>query len=458
MSESLEQLVTPQLDQKQQMIAFAFLSDITAGMVYEQGTLTLEQLQQQVQKDLKTQVNNVLSNTKVAPHMEGWSCATDPWVDLVADSRGLILARNTTIILLNGNQVVIGVAGTNFIENYDWFTEDLAVVEQVAWSTISESLPGGTVTVDTNSGLISKGTQISLVNTWNQKGAVSGQNLIDSLKSVVSTIKEDQVRLIVTGHSLGGAICPVTAQALYEHRAAWSGSKAVTVTAYPFAGPTVGNQAFVDYVQPKNMVEGKIDLISTYNTLDIVPHGWNLTMMGEMHDLFSPFLKDADKALYGNLITSTISWLTTKSSHTNKADNYVRWNTEATITGTFPKSKADFDFSAGAFSAVLLEALSHKDNKETRDAICKICDVAIVPDVKIVIALITPYVLYFSKFLMLLGREHIAEYYACIIKDNTIITDYQDAMKAAKGKVDKAKALKAGMDVLMQLFVDVANA
>lgn len=458
MSENVEQLVQFELDKKQQMMAFAFLADITAGVVYELDKgQKLESLQQEVQKNLHDQINAVFSNTKVAPALGAWKCEGYPWVDLEQDSRGLILARNTTAIFTNGNDVVVAVAGTNFIENYDWFTEDLSVQSQVAWSDVSAGLSDGSPTRQVSSGVISKGTQISLQNTWDQKGSVSGKNLAKTIKEVVSGMTD--VRLSVTGHSLGGAICPVTAQALFEHVELWRPASATpSVSAYPFAGPTVGNQAFADYVQPKKMVEGKIDLVSTYNDKDVVPHGWNLKMMGEMHSLFSPFLNDADTAEYGELIKATIGWLTTKSKQADAADNYVRWNSESTFTGTFPTDHKEFNRGAIAFSGVLLGALALKDNKTTKDAICKICGLESIEDTKLAIALITPYMIYFSKFLMLLGREHIVEYYAGIIGNETFITDYQAAIKAAKGKVSKTGALRAGMDVLMELFVDVAAA
>jgi hypothetical protein len=75
-------------------------------------------------------------------------------------------------------------------------------------------------------------------------------------------------RIAVTGHSKGGALTHTTALWLAE---TWAGADGVTIDCYSFAGPTCGNQDFVDHYHSK--LGGRTRRI--VNDLDLVPHAWH---------------------------------------------------------------------------------------------------------------------------------------------------------------------------------------
>ncbi len=434
---------TQTFDKKQKMLFFAFLADITSGVVFDVNE-DLSKVQKNFQKEkLYVALESVISNKLVTQYIgDGWKCFPYPWVDIEIDPAKEYLSRNTTAIFTNGSEVVIAVAGTNFIENYDWFTEDLSVENQPSWKSVMQTL-SSSYSGSANSGGIAEGTSKALLNTWNQKGAISGKNLLEDLKTVVSSMTE--INLTVTGHSLGGAISPVVAQALYELSADWAPQHStVKVSAYPFAGPTVGDQKFVDYVQPGGSQNG-IDLVSTYNTKDEVPHGWNLKFMAEMSGLFAPFIKDANSSKHGQLIMAIINWLIKKSK---VQGNYERWKNESTITGSLPKELsvegAAIVAEAGVFAKVLLDNLS-SSTLATMKSICgNPSDLKFYEDM-----------VYFSKFLIMLGTQHI-EQYSLLIYGSKEIKDHihKAVSEAKKGWKSKGK-LEAGMAVLEELFSEV---
>jgi hypothetical protein len=74
--------------------------------------------------------------------------------------------------------------------------------------------------------------------------------------------------LPLTGHSKGGALTHTTALWLAE---TWAGADGVTIDCYSFAGPTCGNQDFVDHYHSK--LGGRTRRI--VNDLDLVPHAWH---------------------------------------------------------------------------------------------------------------------------------------------------------------------------------------
>jgi hypothetical protein len=91
------------------------------------------------------------------------------------------------------------------------------------------------------------------------------------------------IHVTVSGHSLGGALAPVLALWLENNRGSWDGSGKSTLTVYTFAGTTPGNKAYADYLNSLFIGDS---LVVINNTLDIVPHAWNLNTMDEIPHLY----------------------------------------------------------------------------------------------------------------------------------------------------------------------------
>lgn len=465
-------------DEKQRMLAFAFLADITSGMIYADTTHPKrEGLQEEAETLTYTQVTEFLAKKSwlhqdkdLTPFIgEGWVCHSNPWVALATNSRGETLAQNTTLVLSNGDNIVVAVAGTNFIQNYDWFTEDLDVETATPWYKVLATLETSTGLDQSslpNAGNIANGTFDALKRTWNQAGASSGKNLIDTLKQVID--KKKSVNITVTGHSLGGAITPVLAQALANLSPFHFKGVDIKISAYPFAGPTVGDQDFVHFVE--NISPEKITLNSTYNVRDVVPHGWKLSMIEEMYGLFwgkdkkDQKLKNAKDDPNGKLVVAIINWIYGKSQQQSGTNAYVRWTTEDKFTGEWP---ADIEVDGLAARKVIKDRLTrHNDNDATIEAMCKI--VGIKYEKGTWPSGLDDYLLYFCKYLVILGNEHIKQYSIAIYKSDTFTGRFKNLAKVTKKVIEnnlgidqkhekEGDTLASGLLVLQQLFVDVAN-
>jgi hypothetical protein len=112
-----------------------------------------------------------------------------------------------------------------------------------------------------------------------------------TLKDFLATITKSPVQIAVVGHSLGGALAPTAAlwladtQGFLSH---WDPHKNATLSALPTAGPTAGNGAFAAYSGKKLGAR----LMPFYNTLDVVPHAWQASMLQEIPSLYVPHIPD----------------------------------------------------------------------------------------------------------------------------------------------------------------------
>lgn len=177
-------------------------------------------------------------------------------------------ASNSMYVACNAAQTtyVVAVAGTDFESLYDWFDEDADVAEadMVTWPLGSPPSTAAKISGATNTGL---GNLTSMVNA-------DGVALGDYLDSVANT----GATLIFTGHSLGGALSPTLALALYADPglSSWG-----TVYVLPLAGPTPGNKAFADIFNGAyRPASTGSDTYPSWNCnyqnfRDMVPRAWN---------------------------------------------------------------------------------------------------------------------------------------------------------------------------------------
>jgi hypothetical protein len=175
-------------------------------------------------------------------------------------------ADNTMYVALNnelsGNpQYVIAIAGSMSL--YDYLVEDFKVKNTCDWPYYNDNPPGLTP-------WISEGTHIGLkILTENEQMKSDRQTIYDFLKDLIRAHRE-KVEIVVTGHSLGGALSAALALYLADRKDEWDPERHAVLSAYPSAGPPIGNPDFVTYF------ESKIGCCTTriWNHIDLVPHLW----------------------------------------------------------------------------------------------------------------------------------------------------------------------------------------
>lgn len=174
----------------------------------------------------------------------------------------------------------IGVAGTNPTSVFDWLVEDVFVARQTPWPYAKAKAPGAAIAQGTAIGL---SVLQDLRPSGDRPGA--GTTLEQHLAAVVS----EGTRVLVTGHSLGGALSPVLAQWLADTQGLpdkWDPRRLAKVSVTCFAGPSPGNTAFAAYCDGPAGVRPRRFAVS----LDVVPHAWDLALLDEVPGLYKPFI------------------------------------------------------------------------------------------------------------------------------------------------------------------------
>lgn len=168
----------------------------------------------------------------------------------------------------NGTNVyMIAIAGTNPVSLFDWDDEDLDA-NPVYW-------PGSTA-------LVTKGT---LTGLGILQGMQSGGATLSGFLQGIAT--QPGTTIYITGHSLGGALAPALGLWLAEQRSAWDPNSNTTLQVYSFAGATPGARNFATYMHslfPGG--SGNNDMVIVDNSLDVVPHAFNLQTLQQLDTLY----------------------------------------------------------------------------------------------------------------------------------------------------------------------------
>jgi|GEM_PF-6977266 len=393
-------------------------------------------------------------NTSQFPALKAMLNNYEIVMDPVVYSSSLIdggIARNTTFIMYNkiSYELVICVAGTNMIDAFDWFTEDFDTENLVPW-TPSIVVNGANNTGVATNGSVSAGTATALKDTWNTKGKKSGKSPIEWLYKFLQDSNKVS-SIVVSGHSLGGAISPALAMALHDNQAAWNpNSLDLPITTSIFAGPTPGDSIWINYVSTHLYV------CSTYNTSDVVPHAWELLMMSQIPKLYENIVggngeipasppEAATHLNDGKIVYWMVEWLTSNSEAISP-NKYVRWSEDV-----------PFDNGAAAppdlYNKTTTKAgdLMYLLSPEARKHAGEIC--LFRTDQKpgeATNAQLIPYFRYFLEYLTLLGLNHIQQYSSEFFSSD-VIKEFHDLMPGLN-----AGDIAPAIHILDELLANIA--
>ncbi|HEV7587325.1 MAG TPA: hypothetical protein VGO40_04270, partial [Longimicrobium sp.] len=169
---------------------------------------------------------------------------------------------------------VVGIAGTNPSSLFDWLVEDGLVSVQIPWVYALLSAPDAKISLGTGIGL-------AILQDAKPGSGIPGAGTT-LLKFLQGIEHKRGMSLIVSGHSLGGALSPTLTLWLHDVRILWDPFGHVKLSTLPTAGPTAGNSAFATYSNQK------LTATRFANAIDVVPHAWQASDLAKIPSLYAP--------------------------------------------------------------------------------------------------------------------------------------------------------------------------
>jgi hypothetical protein len=242
------------------------------------------------------------------------------WGPAVFQERGSVRADNAMFVAQSGSdpsEYIVSIAGSNFYSAYDWVVEDIFVRTQIPWQYGSAEGLSPALARGTDRGL-------TIVQQLTPGPGLPGQSL--SLQSFLQQLPPGPFKITIAGHSLGGALSPVTALWLSDTKAQWDPTGRATLSCLPSAGPTPGNQDFATYYQNSPLGNSTTRI---HNSLDVVPHAWATSDLAEIPTLYQP---DIEPDILIRVFTHI-------ASQGSKMGNYTQLTATPPLIGVFTPQK-----------------------------------------------------------------------------------------------------------------------
>ena len=245
-------------------------------------------------------------HTALAKYLTGWKLLWE----------GTELEGNFAFVASNGKEYVLAIRGSlidfNWSAFQNWIYQDLHVVSQQRWP----------YTLDPSNAKISQGAYDGWQHLCKMKDKETGRLLLPFLETVLN---EDS-RLLITGHSLGGNLAAVYASFLRQKIK----NKGPDINVISFGAPAAGNQAFAEDYNKKFPSSIRVENIN-----DIVPKFPSTSGIDKLGGLFNDSVsagniqvgyKDITVSLSTvfTLLKTTVSLL----EFTNTISPYVQTNGE----------------------------------------------------------------------------------------------------------------------------------
>ena len=188
----------------------------------------------------------------------------------------------------NNNNIpeyTIVIRGTNPKSPYSWFREDFNVKELKKWNSVSWE------TKASDNAQVSEATSQAMNIHTNLKD--NNTTVMDWLNSILDKSPKQNIKLNITGHSLGGLLSTTLGLWIYDNLAKKNLKDFVDINIYSFAAPTAGNKEFVEYTRSK--LGEKFTCF--VNNLDIATHAWVETdMTGLLPKIYEPIKLSKEEA------------------------------------------------------------------------------------------------------------------------------------------------------------------
>jgi hypothetical protein len=197
------------------------------------------------------------------------------WLGISPDYGNLLYVAEDTAAT---DRYAVVVRGTvwNFLT--DWL-DDFDVLDTHEWPYASPADPSIRVAQGSWDGL-----QALLTMTSQPDGQTLGQVLARLASQGSSSLE-----LLITGHSLGGALATILGLYLADTVGEWAGTaSSIRLTSYTFAAPTSGNQAYAAYYDARSHLTSiSWHALRVFNEQDLVPFAY--ADLGEFVDSGVPF-------------------------------------------------------------------------------------------------------------------------------------------------------------------------
>ncbi|UXA54780.1 lipase family protein [Xanthomonas prunicola] len=233
------------------------------------------------------------SNQKV---IGDWQLVWGPQVWQAPDSvlsGNVMYVAHTAAMPGVGEAYVVALSATNPRSLYDWFGEDFDVASSVDFASFDPLASSAPVAlkkpVDPQGVTISMGTATGV---WHLLNMVSPQTALapnTTLVEFLQALGNTGATVIFTGHSLAGALSPTLTTWLKTHGKLDGFDQ---VYCYPTAGATPGNAGFAALFAATLPSPGvgekpyQIWNADLWNTLDCVPHAWEIPMLNQIRTLY----------------------------------------------------------------------------------------------------------------------------------------------------------------------------
>lgn len=218
--------------------------------------------------------DNIVSNKLQELWQCDWEIAWGPVLNYSKNSKDGSYHVNNSLYVVKGkdsvsnkNVYVVAIAGTNKLSDFELFFEDIAVKTVVSWNKSKLA-----------QGKISNGSMTGLNKVLGKFDYGANDTLMDFFNAEVKKHGAENIEIITCGHSLGGALSPLTALKIKETY------PNISVSTYPTAGPTSGDATFAKYLET---TLGEGNYISVINTNDIVPMAWEHETVTEIPNIYN---------------------------------------------------------------------------------------------------------------------------------------------------------------------------
>jgi hypothetical protein len=214
---------------------------------------------------------------KFKPEIGSWEVV---WGPAVFQARVSVRAENAMFVAQDSSdpsRYIIAIAGTNPYSAFDWIVEDVFVASQIDWEF-------GNPPNDLKPAL-AEGTHrgFSIVQQLRPGPDRAGNST--TLHEFLQGLPPGKVNITTAGHSLGGALAPVTALWLSDTQSQWDPDGRATISCFPSAGPTPGNLDFVTYYARSPLASRTTRI---HNKIDVVPHAFAKIDLAQIPTLYQP--------------------------------------------------------------------------------------------------------------------------------------------------------------------------